>query len=167
MSASDVLTVAVLAALAAPPTLAAQKPDTAGKTQLVVGRDDFQQLRWISGSWRSETEGQSTSYVRYRFVDDSTITAETFSDSKFRMLKESMRLELRDHRVTWRVGDSQWIVTNLDSTSVGFRHLGGATDDFVWQHHAADVWVAVHAWLPGIDHPARTVTYHMKRVKGN
>jgi hypothetical protein len=159
--------VAVLAGSVTPMALGGQKPDTATKTELVVGRDDFQQLRWLSGSWRGEGGGQPTFYVQYRFVDDSTIASETFSDSKFRTLKESTRVELRNHRVTLRSGTGQWIVTSLDSTSAAFRHLGGAPDDFVWQHHAANEWLAVHAWPPGVDYPARTATYHMQRVKGN
>jgi hypothetical protein len=167
MPVREALTVAVFAALAAPLALPAQKPDSSGKTELVVGRDDFQQLRWLAGTWRGEGEGQPVYYVRNRFLDDSTIASETFADSKFKMLKESMRLELRNHRVTTRGGRGQWVVTSLDSGSAAFRHLTGAVDDFVWQHREGDQWIAVHAWPPGIDYPARTATYRMKRESGN
>jgi hypothetical protein len=145
----------------------AAKLDTAGKTQLVVGRDDFQQLRWIAGNWRGESESDPALYARYRFVDDSTLVSETFSDSKFRTLKESLRFELRNHRVTTRGGTAQWVMTSIDSGSAAFRHLAGTTDDFVWQRHDDNEWLAAFASPPGVDHPARTTTYHMKRVKGD
>lgn len=147
--------------------ISAQQPNASAKTELVVGREDFQKLRWIVGSWRGEGEGQPAFYERYRFVDDSTLVSERFSDSRFRALKESTRFELRDHRVKTRGGSAPWIATGLDSVSAGFRAVSGATNNVVWQRHDANEWTAVLTWPPTVDHPARAVTYHMKRVKGN
>jgi hypothetical protein len=168
MSIKSVTVVVVsLAALGIAARVNAQQPNGSAKTELVVGRDDLQQLRWIVGSWRGEADGQTAFYERYRFVDDSTLVADTYSDSKFRSMKGSIRYELRDRRIKTRGGNGQWIAVGLDSLSAAFRPLAGATNDFLWQRHDADEWMAVWAWPPTPDRPARTVTYHMRKVKGS
>lgn len=161
------ISIVVLTGVTAGRAVAQQQPAPTSKSELVVGRDDFQQLRWIAGRWRVESAGVPAAFERYRFADDSTLVVERFSDNKFRSPSSTVRYELRGHRVTTSGGPVSWILTGLGRTNAAFRTTTGTPTEAIWRQHDDDEWIAVLSWPPTVDQPARMVTYRMKRLRGS
>ena len=122
---------------------------------------DFKKLRWLGGSWRGSMPNGGSFHERYRVVDDSTITMQSFSDSTFRQATDSSSLTLRDSVITnvGGGGSARWVATRLDSTGVHFVPDRGAGNNFTFRRDSTDFWTATLNWPNG-----RHVIYRMRRV---
>jgi hypothetical protein len=154
------LLVAGFALLAAPAP--AQAP--AAASHLIVGTTQFQALRWMAGTWHAESDSAPASYLRYRFLDDSTLLVERAADRKFGGAITRERYELRRNEFASRAAP-RWIATAFDSTSVTFRRSTTGTNSLIWRKLGPDEWVSVLTAPPTVDAPARVVTTHMTRVR--
>ena len=125
----------LLAPLAGAPFAAGAQPAAAPPAAARVTVRQLAQLRWLAGDWRGAgTAGttQAPFYERYRFVDDSTLTVETFADSTWRTVSETSRWELRGGRLG-NVGDgARWVATRVDSLGAEFAPTARARNTFRW-----------------------------------
>jgi hypothetical protein len=154
------LLVAGFIALAAPAP--AQVRATA--PHLIVGATQFQALRWMAGTWRAESDSAATAYVRYRFLDDSTLLVERAADRRFSGAVTRERYELRKNRFATRAAP-RWVATAFDSTSVSFQRSTRGANSLIWRKLGLDEWLSVLTAPPTVDAPARVVTSRMTRVR--
>ncbi len=140
---------------------AAQAP----RVPLAVGRGDFNLLRWIEGTWRRADDGAPVVWQRFRFVDDSTLVRETFDDARMSQAVSTTRFVLRHYRLSADEGAAHWAAIALDTFSVEFAPASGTISTFSWQRESPRTFIAVEAWPPGPDRPARSTVWHMERVK--
>ncbi|AHG93521.1 hypothetical protein J421_5986 (plasmid) [Gemmatirosa kalamazoonensis] len=129
------------------------------------------QLRWIEGDWRGAGMGgtqQAPFYERYRFVDDSTLTVESFADSTFRTVRDAARYELRGGRLGNVGMGPRYVAVRLDSLGVEFAPVSRASNHFRWDRakgagmHPAQ-WQAMILWVETT--AMRRREYVMRRVR--
>jgi hypothetical protein len=121
--------------------------------------EEFQQLRYLEGSWQGAQETGVPFYEGYHFLNDSTIVSRTFADSTYQTVTDSSVISWSEKRA--RSGDSAtgWIATRWDSSSVRFESVRNAGRSFTWTKVSPDSWSAL------IESPGSTLTYQMSRVK--
>lgn len=137
-----VLTLPLLAACK-PPERAAPTETSAPAS---VSLEQFQNLRWLEGTWRGTDKGTNPFFERYRFLDDSTVRQYTFSDSTLAQVTDSGTTALRGGRVIGGEPEPRWQVTSFDSTSWRFESLRDAHRGFTWRRDGADTWTATLTW---------------------
>ena len=122
---------------------------------------EFQQLRWLQGSWKGSGGGIDAFYERYTWVDDSTIRKfDIDGPAAAAAVKDSGDITLRGGVVRSGSPERSWIVVSLDSASVTFAPERNASNGFEWRRIAPDAWTARLTWdSAGI---ARERTYDMK-----
>ena len=128
-----------------------------------VTPEQFGSLRWLEGTWRGAGVEQPTFYERYTFVDDSTLRAESSTDSTFPEPEEADAIELRGGRVTTGGEDMLWAVSAIDARSVRFDPLRGANNAFVWSSASDSAWSARLSWIDR-DGQAHERIYEMRRM---
>ena len=141
---------------------AAPAPAPAEPAQVTA--EQFAQLRWLEGTWRGSGDEQPTFYERYAFVDDSTIRAESASDSTFPNPEEGSAIRLREGHVV--TGDSvyAWAVTSIDARTVRFDPVSGATNAFTWTSESDSAWTARLMWNDSQGRAQERV-YQMRRMQ--
>jgi hypothetical protein len=118
---------------------------TTVEAPLQVSSAQFQQLRWIEGSWRGTGGGVDAFYEGYRWTDDSTIAKYDYADSTLGMVTDSGTIALRAGVV--RSGtERSYVVVALDSTTVRFAPERNAANGFEWRRTAPDAWTARLTW---------------------
>ena len=115
-------------------------------TPLDVSVEQFQQLRWLEGTWRGSGGGVSSFYEGYRWINDSTIRKYDFADSTFSTATDSGTIARRGGVVRSGSETVSWVVVALDSTSVQFAPERGAVNAFEWRRTAPDAWTARLTW---------------------
>lgn len=126
---------------------------------------EFQTIRWIEGTWRGSGGGVDPFYERYRFLDDSTLLRETFSDSSLAAVSDSTRIGLRGTRVVDPAGDPKWQATAFDSASWRFESLEDAARAFTWRRATEDSWTATLEWRDATGSAQQRV-YTLERFGG-
>lgn len=137
-----------------------------------VTQRDLGALRWMTGDWRgagSEGTAQAPFFERYRFVDDSTLLVESFSDSTFRELTEVSRLELRAGRLGNTSSGAQWAMVRMDGTGAEFMPVARTGNGFTWERARGDgdtpaTWRATISWARP-DGTSRERHYRMDRIR--
>jgi hypothetical protein len=119
---------------------------TATPTPLTVSTAEFQQLRWLEGSWRGSGGGYDGFHEGYRWVDDSTIRKFDFADSTFAVVNDSGEIALRGGAIRSASARSAYVVVALDSTSVTFAPERGAVNGFEWRRTGPGAWTARLHW---------------------
>src|SRR5262245_23330336 len=69
-------------------------PAASTPAPMTVSVAQFQQMRWLEGSWRGSGGGIDAFFEGYRFVDDSTIRSFEYPDSTL-VAKDSGEITLR------------------------------------------------------------------------
>jgi len=151
-----------LLALAAVASTACRTPDQTAQPRFTVA--DFSRLRWLAGDWQSKTPGGRSFYDRYRVIDDSTMQQATFSDSTFRMSKDSAVIGLRGGLVIDRANGAPWLATRIDSSGVTFQSQAAAANRFVWTRVSPDHWTT-ELFLTDPAGGATRTLYQVERVK--
>lgn len=126
-------------------------------------REDFARLAWLEGTWRGEGVGEPPFWERYRFVNDTTVRIESFTDSALAHPPETGEIRWRDGMVTIGSGGSLWVVTRWDRSTLRFEPVAGARNDFMWRRDSDDAWTAVLSWPAVGATPARERVYHLRR----
>ena len=156
----------LLPACAARPAASAPAPaasPAALPRALSLSLDDFGALRWLEGTWRGVGVGESAFFERYRFLNDSTIAIESFTDSTLVGTPETGEVRWRDGLVTTGSGGALWVVTRRDGDAWRFEPVAGARNTFTWRRDSDDAWTAVLSWPATGDVPARDRVYHLRR----
>lgn len=122
-----------------------ERPQTAAPG-LDVSVAQFQQLRWLEGTWRGTGGGTDAFFEGYRWVDDSTIRKVDFADSTVAVVTDSGDIALRSNRVRSVSSTRSWVVVALDSTSVRFAPERNASNGFEWRRRAPGSWTARLTW---------------------
>ena len=135
-------------------------PATTGAANITAGQ--LRQLRWIEGSWVGSGDGQAAFAERYRFVDDSTLAVEGFTDSTGRVPSDTTFFALRAGRFGNK-GSSEWAAAHLNATEVRFIPVT-ARNEFTWRYVSANEWTALLKWPATPERPARERIYHMRRA---
>lgn len=161
VSAFSGLTIAALAALACSGRDDAARSDSARPGVFTVA--EFQQLRWLDGRWRGQSEDGKHFYEQYRFVDDSTIRLTTFADSSFSQSTDSSRILLRNGTLANEGGASRWVAERLDTLGVEFAPDSGATNYFAWSKENPNAWKATLRWIDR-EGKAQRAEYGMTRL---
>ena len=144
-------------------TVAAQNASSPPATPMQLTAGQFGQLRWIEGTWRGSGVEQPTFYERYAFVDDSTIRAESSSDSTFPNADEASHIVLREGKAVTGDGTYEWSVTSIDARSVHFEPTLVATNAFTWTSDADSAWTARLTWNAPDGTPNERI-YQMRRM---
>lgn len=112
-----------------------------GKTNYTQA--DFEKLRWLEGSWRgADANGKNPFYERYRFVGDSKIETDSFSDSTFSKVDNQSGTYLENGSIYHRSGNNLWTVTRLDDSTIEFSPQEKVANSFKWKKESADAWTA-------------------------
>ena len=157
---------ALLLSACAGATVAPRDPAPHSITIPVAARmtlDEFAGLAWLEGTWRGEGVGQPPFWERYRFLNDSTIAIESFTDSTLAGPPETGEVRLRDGLVTTGSGGALWVVTRRDGDAWRFEPVAGARNTFTWRRDADDAWTAVLSWPAAGDAHSRDRVYHLRR----
>lgn len=124
---------------------------------------DFRQLRWLEGRWRGGLPNGDSFYEQYRWADDSTIVMHSFPDSTFARASDSARISLRNGVVANEGATARWEATDLDSASVDFAPVRGASNSFGWVRESSTRWTATLRSTDREGRPQQTV-YRMERI---
>ena len=115
-------------------------------TAASVSPAQFQQLRWLEGSWRGSGGGFDAFFEGYRWVDDSTIRKYGYADSTLATVTDSGDITLRGTTVRSESPERAWVVEGLDSVSVRFAPERNAANDFEWRRVGPGAWTARLTW---------------------
>jgi hypothetical protein len=123
---------------------------------------DFRQLGWLEGRWRGSLPNGGYFYEQYAWRDDSTIVMHSFADSTFARATDSARIVFRARVVANEGATARWEATRLDSVSVEFIPIRGASNSFAWLRESPTRWTAT---LRSADREGRSrqTVYRMER----
>ena len=137
-------------------------PIQRGQPKTPFATADFAKLRWLEGTWRGTSPGQSTTYERYRFVNDSTIEITYFADSTLGREAGSGRVYLTVGRIYHTFGPGRWGATRVDESGVYFIPQTNARNTFAWTHTSHDAWTST--LRTGASGREIVTVYEMRRV---
>lgn len=120
---------------------------------------DFQQLRWLEGTWRGSGPGYPAFFEAYRVLDDSTMLMKSFTDSTLSVVNDSSVIALRGGTVSSRSARSRYVVTELSAHRVRFVREG-STLGHTFERVSDDQWTAT---LHAADAGGRATVYQMRR----
>lgn len=126
-------------------------------------RAQFGQLRWLEGRWRGGLPDGGSFYEQYRWLDDSTIAMHGFADATFTRATDSARISLRYGVIANDGAAARWVAQGLDSSSVHFVPMRGASNSFSWVRESPTRWTAT-LQSPAREGPATSTVYRMQRV---
>ena len=129
-------------------------------TSAAPATSKLRQLAWLEGRWRGSEDDSAPFYESYRVVSDYLIEGHTWSDSTFRIAKDTSLIQVQGDEI---VTSSNAVATELDSASVRFETRGG-TSRYTWTRVDPDRWTAVLTWTNAKGEPQRK-TYFMTRVR--
>jgi hypothetical protein len=123
----------------------------------------FRQLRWLEGRWRGGLPDGGSFYEQYRWLDDSTIAMHGFADSTFTRATDSARISLRYGVIANDGAAARWVAQGLDSSSVHFVPMRGASNSFRWVRESPTRWTAT-LQSPAREGRAQSTVYRMQRI---
>ncbi len=152
---------AVLACSGKEPRAAA--PPAPPPTSASVTLPQFQNLRWLQGTWRGSGEATTPFYESYLFLDDSTIRSFAYADSTLALANDSGMIRWSGGEVRSASGAMEWLVSEFDSTHVRFEPLRNAVNSFTWTPSSLTEWRATLQFRDanGVE---RSRVYQMQRV---
>jgi hypothetical protein len=123
---------------------------------------DFQQLRYLAGSWRGDRDSGPPFFQRFVFLNDTTIRSFQYrQDSSFSTPAESTLIAWTGNRVRSGGPGGSWLATGWGPDSVRFEPEEGASNSFTWIRESQDAWTArLDLAAPG----STPVLYRMTRV---
>ena len=121
---------------------------------------DFKQLRWIEGTWKGQAGKGDPFFERYRFVNDSTIEMNSFTDSTLRTVSEKTTYVLRNGRIVHESNKNRWEAARFNGGTAQFVPVKGASNSFQFTRMSKDRWTATIIPSGG---KKRTV-YEMRRI---
>jgi hypothetical protein len=144
------------------------KTQKAVEGSIVTGKEfsqsDFQKLRWLEGAWRGSDGGKGAFYEGYRFMNDTTIEVEFFTDSTLSKINGKGMVRLSDKSIINGAGSTFWAATSVDDRSIHFAPKQNVSNYFSWERESNDVWLAR---LKNVDSQGRQIetVYRMERYK--
>jgi hypothetical protein len=135
-------------------------------TPATVTPAQFNSLRWLEGTWLGTQNGENPFYEGYRFINDSTIRTFTLQDSTARQPSDSGAIILKHGVVSSGSGNTLYVVTALDSTSVHFEPVRNARNSFTWTRTSPDSWTATLQWTDQQGTPQQRI-YRMRRLRSS
>jgi len=135
---------------------------------IVMGKEfsqsDFQKLRWLEGTWRGSDGGKGAFYEGYRFINDTTIEIEFFTDSTLSKINGKGMVRFSDKSIISGAGSTFWAATSVDDRSIHFAPKQNVSNYFSWEKESNDVWLAR---LKNVDSQGRQneTVYRMERYK--
>ena len=138
----------------------AQAPQNSGTP---FGISDFAKLRWLEGTWRGTSPGESSVYERYHFVNDSTIEITYYSDSALDRPSGSGRVYLTVGRIYHTFGPGRWGASRIDKSSVYFVPQVNARNTFSWAYQGPNAWTATRR--SGASGREMVTVYQMHRMR--
>src|SRR5215510_8244470 len=135
---------------------------------IVMGKEfsqsDFQKLRWVEGTWRGSNGGKGSFYEGYRFINDTTIEIEFFTDSTLSKISGKGMIRLSDKSIISGGGSTFCAATTADDRSIHFALKQNDSNYFSWEKESNDVWLAR---IKNVDSQGRQIetVYRMERYK--
>ena len=133
---------AAAAALSAVFVRVARAQSVRGHPTTPYGVSDLSKLRWLEGTWRGASPGQSNVYERYRFVNDSTIEITYFNDESLARPTGSGRVYLTVGRIYHTFGPGRWNATRVNEGGVHFIPEVNARNTFSWSFQNQNTWTS-------------------------
>src|SRR5262245_53410083 len=127
------------------------------------GVSDFAKLRWLEGTWRGTSPGESNVFERYHFVNDSTIEITYYSDSTLERPSGSGRVYLTVGRIYHTFGPGRWGASRIDKSSVYFVPQVNARNTFSWANQGPNAWTATRR--SGASGREMVTVYQMRRLR--
>jgi hypothetical protein len=126
------------------------------------GVSDLGKLRWLEGTWRGTSPGESAVYERYHFVNDSTIEITYYSDSALERPSASGRVYLTVGRIYHTFGPNRWTASRIDKSGVYFVPQVNARNTFSWAYQGPNAWMATRR--SGASGREMVTVYQMRRM---
>jgi len=127
------------------------------------GISDLGKLRWLEGTWRGTSPGESPVYERYHFVNDSTIEITYYSDSTLQRPSASGRVYLTVGRIYHTFGPGRWGASRIDKSGVYFVPQVNARNTFSWVYESPNTWTATRR--SGASGREMVTVYQMRRMR--
>jgi hypothetical protein len=127
------------------------------------GVSDLAKLRWLEGTWRGTSTGESPVYERYHFVNDSTIEITYYSDSTLERPSGSGRVYLTVGRIYHTFGPGRWGASRIDKSGVYFVPQVNARNTFSWAYEGPNAWTATRR--SGASGREMVAVYQMRRMR--
>src|SRR5262245_15036128 len=138
----------------------AQSPSNSGTP---FGVSDLAKLRWLEGTWRGTSPGESNTYERYHFVNDSTIEITYYSDPALDRPLGSGRVYLTVGRIYHTFGPNRWVASRIDKSGVYFVPQVNARNTFSWAYEGPSTWTATRR--SGASGREMVTVYQMRRMR--
>jgi hypothetical protein len=133
-----------------------------GQPKTPVSPADFAKLKWMVGSWKGTSAGETTLFERIRFTNDSTIDMTFFADSLTGRQTGVAKVNLSVGRVYYTLGPGRWGATRVDANSAYFVPQVNAHNTYNWVYQSNDVWTST--MRTGMGGKDRTTVYQMQRI---
>ena len=127
-----------------------------------LGVADLRKLRWLQGDWAGTALGETPTYQRFRFTDDTTIAVTYYRDSAFTQETAAGRVYLAAGRIYHTFGSNRWVATRVDSSGLYLVPERTARNNFSWVYVSPDAWTST--MRTGVSGHQRVIVYNMKRV---
>jgi len=143
---------------------AQKSTEVSAVTKKEFSQSDFQKLRWLEGTWRGSEGGKGAFYEGYRFIDDTIIEIEFFTDSTLSKISGKGMVKLSDRSIINGAGSTFWAATSVDDRSIHFAPMQNVSNYFSWEKESQDVWLAR---LKNFDSQGKQIetVYRMERYK--
>lgn len=111
-----------------------------------VSLAQFQELRYLQGSWHGAEAGGSPFFETYVYLNDSTIRSYSYPDSTMALASDSGLIRWSEGEVRSGSPVPDWVATRWDSSSVRFESLKRAGNAYTWTRESPDAWTALLEW---------------------
>lgn len=140
MALRTLRTMAFPAVLAAAIVLPVPFPGQTPRTNVKLS--EFRRLQWLAGDWVGSGGDYPAFYERYRFVNDSTIEQQSFSDETMQTVTDRATIALRNGRIVSSSGTSRYDAVALDATGISFVSSRAGGNSFVFKRASKGRWLA-------------------------
>jgi hypothetical protein len=140
-------------------------PKAVAGTAVAVSKPQFNELRWIEGTWRGTGGGVPAFAEGYKFANDTTINVSFYSDSTATKVASSGKIVLTAGQLLYSGNGTEYVATKIAPNSVTFVPKGtNGNNSFEWTMKSPTEWTASLKGGTGEVTPP-VVTYTMSKIR--
>ena len=126
-----------------------------------VMRQEFKQLRWITGKWQGSGLELAERFEEYTMRDDTTMVVRAYADSTFQVVTDSSTIEWHNDAVESRGAKGTYVAIAFSPSSIRFMRRGDWGGGHTFRLTSGDEWTAT---LHPQGRRGKPTIYTMRRV---